>query len=464
MQIGREIGGLSWEDVTLLRKAMSRSLGKEYFDQFGDRWKAGARRHMDIPAPKLDQFWADLCQFGQWAFNRSHSVAYSVVTYWSLWLKAHHPVEYAAATLDAEAEPKRQVSVLREMREEGIGYIPVDVDLSTDRWEVKTSGGHQFLVGPLQNVHGLGPVAVRNILDVRRGKLDATGKRVQLTPAMSKRLAGAQTSLSSLEPISDAIKRLHPDLTKIGIETRASPIGGIEGADQEVLILARVAKVAPLNENEPARVARRGRRLDEPTDALNLFMEDDTAQIFCKVDRWLFPSVGRELVAQAKVNKSLYAVKGTVPSDFRMIRVSRIKYLGEMGQNNVREGASAPQPDGVEAEKPPRSGGTTIGDHLMAKKEVKAVAKVAKKSTNGKAATNGAAPRPKFGSDVRISALPAENPRRKGTKNYVRFDELQKFMKKKPQATVADVIAGTTYRRNDFEWDLEKGVFKTARA
>ena len=44
MQIGREVGDLSWADVTALRKAMSKSLGAEYFAQFGDRWKEKARK------------------------------------------------------------------------------------------------------------------------------------------------------------------------------------------------------------------------------------------------------------------------------------------------------------------------------------------------------------------------------------------------------------------------------------
>jgi DNA polymerase-3 subunit alpha len=42
MQIGREVGGLDWDDVTALRKAMSKSLGKEFFDQYGDKFKRGA--------------------------------------------------------------------------------------------------------------------------------------------------------------------------------------------------------------------------------------------------------------------------------------------------------------------------------------------------------------------------------------------------------------------------------------
>src|ERR1019366_2072545 len=75
------------------------------------------------------------------SFNRSHSVAYGVVSYWSLWLKAHYPVEFAAATLDAEKEPARQIDMLRELAEEGVGYVPVDAERSAERWEVGTREG-----------------------------------------------------------------------------------------------------------------------------------------------------------------------------------------------------------------------------------------------------------------------------------------------------------------------------------
>lgn len=325
MQIGREIGGLSWEDVTLLRKAMSRSLGKEYFDQFGDRWKAGASKKLGMSVRELGQFWDDLCQFGQWAFNRSHSVAYSVVTYWSCWLKAHHPVEFAAATLDAEGDPEKQIVVLKEMREVGVNYVALDRDHSVDRWAVKKEGGRKVLVGPLTNINGVGPVAVRNIMDARR-------KGTPLTPALAKKLENAHTSIASLSPIADAIKRVCPDLLARGIETTPTAINDIVGADQYVVILARVSKIAPLDENEPQRVARRkGKTYPAPTAALNMFFSDDSGEMFCKVDRFLFAEIGRELVAEAKKGKSLYAVGGLVPRDFRMIRVENIRYLGEYG-------------------------------------------------------------------------------------------------------------------------------------
>ena len=91
--------------------------------------------------------------------------------------------------------------------------------------------------------------------------------------------------------------------------------------------------------------------------------------------------------------------------------------------------------------------------------EKKAAKKVEKK------AKKAAAPKkPKFGSDMVITGLPAENPRREGNVSYDKFADMVKFMKKKPTATVADVIANTTSKRNDFEWDLEREAFKVKKA
>lgn len=96
-------------------------------------------------------------------------------------------------------------------------------------------------------------------------------------------------------------------------------------------------------------------------------------------------------------------------------------------------------------------------------KEKKAAAKAAKK--NGKAKAEKKPKANKFGADMVILAnsLPDENPRHESSKNHGRFDGMVKYMKKHGSATVADVIANTEYRRNDFEWDLEREVFKTKK-
>src|SRR5262245_36961314 len=152
--------------------------------------------------------WRQINTMGSWAFNQSHAVAYGLVSYYCAYLKAHYPLEFAAATLDLETNSDRQIELLRELKAEGINYKPFDPELSTDRWQIDKV--NKIVVGPLTSIKGIGPAFVREIMAARE-----SGE--PLRPALAERLVKAETSIDSLYPIADAIKRLHPDLKKSGI-------------------------------------------------------------------------------------------------------------------------------------------------------------------------------------------------------------------------------------------------------
>ena len=325
MVIGREIGGLSWEDVTALRKAMSKSLGKEFFDQYGDRFKSGAREK-GIPDDVLTKVWDDLCAYGSWAFNLSHAVAYGIVSYYCCWLKAHYPLEFAAATLTYTDSPETQIKLLRELAAEGVEYLPADLDYSGDAWTVKKGGNWNHLVGPLDNVLGIGPKMMASIVSAR-----ARGEPIP--ERARKLLESPRTKIDSLYPVKDAFARLLPDPKAFNIVSRPVPIRDVQtsGSEYEVMVFCVAENIKTVNENEPAKVAKRGGRMIKgPTDALNLRLADDTDVIFAKINRYDFEKMGRPVVERGRAGKALYAVKGNVPKDFRMISVKAIKYIGDM--------------------------------------------------------------------------------------------------------------------------------------
>lgn len=326
MIIGREIGGLSWEDVTALRKAMSKSLGKEFFDQYGDRWKAGAREK-GIPESVLTKLWDDLCAYGSWAFNKSHAVAYGLVSYYCCWLKAHYPLEFAAATLTYTDSPETQIKLLRELANEGVQYLPADIDYSSDTWTVKKGGNWNHLVGPLDNVLGVGPKMMSSIMSAR-----ARGE--PLPERARKLLENPKTKIDSLFPISDAFSRLLPDPKAANIISSPTAIKDVQttGSEYEVVVFCVAEQLKPKDENEEINVAKRnGRRLTGPTKSLNLRLADDSDVVFAKVNRWDFERLGKPMVERGKAGKALYAVKGDVPKDFRMISVKAVKYIGDLG-------------------------------------------------------------------------------------------------------------------------------------
>lgn len=322
LTIGREIGDLTWGEVTELRKAMSKSLGKEYFDKFGDKFKAGAVAK-GIPLELTTKIWDDMCAYGAWAFNRSHSVAYGVISYWCCWLKAHYPMEFAAATLSHQKEPADQIQLLREMASEGIDYIPVDIERSTDKWTVGLKDGKKCLIGPVQNVKGIGPKIMQQIVSSR--------KRGEPLPARAEKLlTDAVTPLDSLWPIRDAFKRVLPNPADKNIFSEPTAVADLDvkGYEYEAMVFVIMRKINPRDENEVINVAKRGYRVKGPQTSLNLQIADDTGVIFAKINRYDYEAVGKQIVDRGGPGRCLYALKGRVPKDFRMLSVKQVRFIG----------------------------------------------------------------------------------------------------------------------------------------
>ena len=322
MRIGREIGGLSWGDVTALRRAMSKSLGREYFDKYGDPWKKGAiEKGMD--KDYAEKLWDDLCVYGSFGFNKSHCVAYGLISYWCAWVKARYPVPFAAATLSYEDDTERQRIILREILGEGISYLPFDAELSERRWKVDG----KRVIGPLTNVRGIGPKMASTIMGAR--------KRGEPIPAaLAKRLERGKTDLDSLYPVRDNYARLVPNPRERNIITKVTFIAEIDKEyEGEALVVAVPIKIGPRDANEEINVAKRGHRLEnEPTAYLVLRLRDDTGEMIGIVSRYTYGKIGHAIVNRGNAGKVLYALKGAVTElgTSRMLMIDRVKYLGEM--------------------------------------------------------------------------------------------------------------------------------------
>lgn len=328
MRIVREIGKLSWKDVTTLRKAMSKSLGREFFDQFGDPFKAEAQA-IGVPEAVCNKVWEDLCNFGAYGFNRSHSVAYGIISYQCCWLKAHYPLEFAAATLTHKKDITAQMKALREMEAEGVKYIAAHIDYSTDRWFVGNIEGVRTLVGPVQNVNGIGPKLMAEVMSAR-------ARNEPLPARVKKLLENPVTKIDSLQPIADAFKRIMPDPRERNITTAPVPINDVQirGEEYDVLVFCTPAKINPKDENEDINVKKRGYAFKGPHLSLAMHLMDDTGSIYSKIDRFAYADIAKPIIDRGRSGKALYAVKGSVPKDFRMIKIKMIRYIGDLDEKH----------------------------------------------------------------------------------------------------------------------------------
>lgn len=324
MQICRQMGGMSWEDTSAVRKIIGKKLGPQALELYWPKFEAGALLN-GVPSPVARSLWDQIPAFGIYAFNKSHAVAYGMMGYWCCWLKAHFPVEFAAATLDAEKDPEKQIQILRELADEGVGYTPVDVEFSSDRWSRAERDGKTILVGPITGIKGIGAASLREVLDCRESG-------AELRASIKKKLINAKTPIDTLWPIRDRIRRLHPDLAAINILSEPTDIRDAQcGMRNDALVLAVVKRFSEIDENDAERVnKRKGRKYSGPTKAVNMWLLDDTDEVFAKIDRMDYERLAPLFLEKTKTGKSLWAVKGSVPGGFRMISIKNMRYLGEL--------------------------------------------------------------------------------------------------------------------------------------
>jgi DNA polymerase III alpha subunit len=350
MMICREIGNFSWAETAEIRKLMSRRMGNERFQAFEAKFVQGAGEN-GMPEEAAKEIWDQINTFGSWAFNKSHAVAYGYISYWCCWLKAHFPFEFAAATLTHETEESRQIQLLREMRDEGYDYIPVDKDISIDKWTVGYKENSRFLVGPLGNVTGIGPKLTQQILHARANGAPLPAKAQKL-------LENPVTKIDSLTPIGDAFARLLPDPSERNITSRPTPICKLHPSNEpyEVMLFCTPIKINPRDENEAINVQKRGFEIkDGMTDFLQLRLADDTGMVMGKINRFNFERLGPNVINTGRAGKALWAFKGkvyTVGDGFLVFSINKAKYIGDMEKDNNQTGVNSAdsQPQLIEGE------------------------------------------------------------------------------------------------------------------
>ena len=129
MEIAQKLAGYTLGNADLLRRAMGKKkkevLDAEYVP-FSDGMKANGYNEASVAA-----LWGVLVPFSDYAFNKAHTAAYGVISYWTAYLKANYPAEYMAALLTSVRDDKDKTALyLNECRRMGIAVLPPDVNES----------------------------------------------------------------------------------------------------------------------------------------------------------------------------------------------------------------------------------------------------------------------------------------------------------------------------------------------
>ena len=164
MRIANVLAGYSLAEADVLRKAVGKKdkeLLQRELGPFVER--AVARGH---DRRTVEDIAAQIATFGRYGFPKAHSVAYSILSFQTAWLKAHYAPEFMSALLSSEiGNTDKVVQYINEARELGLEVLPPDVNESGFKFTVVGDRRIRFGLGAIKNVGG---GAIESIIAGRR--------------------------------------------------------------------------------------------------------------------------------------------------------------------------------------------------------------------------------------------------------------------------------------------------------
>ncbi len=165
MQISKEWCGFSGGQADTLRKAV----GKKKIDLMRKvkvDFVEGAIKHGGATKEIAETFWAQLEEFANYCFNKSHAACYGLIAYWTAYLKAHYPDAFMAALMTSDQDDTDRLAIeITECKHMGIQVMAPDINESFVEFAV-VPGESKIRFG-MAAVKGVGVAAVEEILRAR---------------------------------------------------------------------------------------------------------------------------------------------------------------------------------------------------------------------------------------------------------------------------------------------------------
>ena len=121
MQACVHLGGMTWSEADKVRKIIGKKKDAKEFDQFKDKFIEGAEKN--ISKRHAQHLWHDFEAHAGYSFNRSHAVAYSMLSYYTAWLKCYYPLEFIFSILKNEGDKDARTEYLIEAKRLGLKVL-----------------------------------------------------------------------------------------------------------------------------------------------------------------------------------------------------------------------------------------------------------------------------------------------------------------------------------------------------
>jgi DNA polymerase-3 subunit alpha len=210
MKVAVEYAGYTLPEADNLRKIMGKKLPEEMKKEAG-KFVDGAVKTHGVVRGEAEIIFDQISKFAFYAFNKSHSVEYSLLSYLCMWLKVNYPVEYYAASL-TYIDDKKVRSVINEAKKNGISIDPPSVNLSTDKFNPVSDNR---IVAPLSKIKFV-QAAATLIMEERRygGDYKSIDDLVERTTARAGRKAVNVRVIQAMQAVG-ALDEICPPIAPV---------------------------------------------------------------------------------------------------------------------------------------------------------------------------------------------------------------------------------------------------------
>ena len=166
LKILQIVGGFDWAHLADIRRIIARKAGEAAFNVNADRFTQGALDLHGIPKETSDKIWKRCVTSGTYAFVIAHAISYSMLAFWTAYLKCKHPLEFYAASLAKASDQDAQFRLMKDALAHGINITPPVLNASQKTWRPVPSLG---IVAGWQQIPGIGAKTADRIDDLRWG-------------------------------------------------------------------------------------------------------------------------------------------------------------------------------------------------------------------------------------------------------------------------------------------------------
>lgn len=174
-------GGLAVGRVHEIRRIISKKLGEAQFNTHSEDFINNAMQLHGVGHDTAKGVWGRLVTSASYAFNIAHAVSYSMLGFWCMWLKVHHPEAFYTAQL-RKTEEDKWARLIRDAEKHGVKVRGVTPGLSGRTWAIAGRQDASYGTGVVagwEQLKGVGEVTAQRIVDYESTLIAATGEGFQ---------------------------------------------------------------------------------------------------------------------------------------------------------------------------------------------------------------------------------------------------------------------------------------------